>query len=208
MCNSFFMDGNKSEPAPEPGEMTAHINAFTARTSTEGSGSAGSGSAGPSSAGRLVTYEEVIEIAEYVQGNFVRLSNYAGALQPFWEAAATIAPDLGPADRAEFFAIRWGRHAPMSALYRELAGALALIDHAEDIFVGLDAVTPRETSILDVKTLGGVMQQGGDAIEVCTPNGRRVLLPRARICAADAAGAASDLCHHRPSGFSRCAQPV
>lgn len=168
MCNSFFMDGDKSEPAPEPEQITAHINAFSARTGTAAPG---------------ITFEEVIEIAEYVQGNFVRISSYAGALQPFWEAAASIAPDLGPADRAEFFAILWGNHAPMTALYRELAASLAVIDHAEDIFVGLDAVTPREASILDVKTLVNVMEPKGATIEVMTPQGRRVALPRARICA-------------------------
>jgi hypothetical protein len=58
LVNSFFMDGDKSEPAPEPATITAHLDRFSARAG------------GP--AGGL-SPEEVLEIAEYVQANFVRL---------------------------------------------------------------------------------------------------------------------------------------
>lgn len=168
LINSFFMDGDKSEPVPEPAEITAHIEAYQSRVSAPQPG---------------ITYEEVIEIAEYVQNNFVRLSSYAGALASFWEAAATIAPGLSPADRAGFLSILWGQHTQMTELFRELSDTLAQIGHAEDIHVGLNAVSPRETSILDVKTLGTVLERGGDMIEVMTPRGQRVALPRSRICA-------------------------
>lgn len=169
LANSFFMDGDRSEPAPEPHQITAHLDRFASRARP--------------GAGQGMTYEEVIEIADYVQANFLRQSSYAAALQPFWETAALLAPDLGPEDRAEFLSILWGGHAPITALYQTLAGALARIGHAEDIYVGLEAVTPRETSILDVKTLGQVMQAEGERIEICSAAGLRVSLPRAQVCA-------------------------
>ena len=171
LINSFFMDGDKSEPAPEPAEIAAHLDAFLPRAG---------GHPLPG-----MSYEEVIEISEYVEANFTRQSAYAAALKPFWETAATLAPQLAPADRAGFLAILWGRHAQMTRMFRELAVSLAQIGHAEDIHVGLDAVTPRDTSILDVKTLADVLEPAGaqDQIAVLTPSGLRTTLPRSRVCA-------------------------
>lgn len=174
LVNSFFMDGDQSEPTPEPSEIAAHIEAFTARANAHGGGVIHAG----------MTYEEVVEIEQYVESNF-RQSAHCVALKPFWEPAAMLVPQLAPADRAEFLAILWGRHAPMTRLFQELSATLAKIGHAEDVLVGLDAVTPRETSILDVKTLGAVLDPAaaGDTIDVVTQDGLRASLPRARVCA-------------------------
>lgn len=174
LINSFFMDGDQSEPTPEATDIAAHIDKFTARI--------GSVATAPTFPG--MTYEEMVEVEQYVETNF-RQSAHCAALKPFWEPAATLIAHLPPADRAEFLAILWGGHAPMTQLFRELAATLASINHAEDVFVGLDAVTPRETSILDVKTLSAVLDPAAasDTLEIVTPNGLRARLPRARVCA-------------------------
>ena len=165
LVNSFFMDGDRSEPSPEPGQIAAHLDAYKARAGA---------------ARRGLEADELYEIQDYVEGSFGREA-YAAALKPFWEEAAQVAPGLSVPDRAGFFALLWGGHQAFSDLYIRMAEALAQLDHAEEVFAGLDALVPRETSIIDVKTLSGAAD--GAPLAVATPGGRRVTLPRSVICA-------------------------
>lgn len=165
IVNSFFMDGDRSEASPEPGRIAAHLDAFKAR----------SGAARPG-----LDADDVFEIQDYVKATFGREA-YAAALKPFWEEAAQIAPGLSIPDRAAFFALIWGGHQPFADLYIRMASALAQLDHAEEVFAGLDALVPRETSIIDVKTLAGGAD--GAPLTVATPGGRQVGLDRSVICA-------------------------
>ncbi|MFK7754133.1 MAG: virulence factor SrfC family protein [Sedimentitalea sp.] len=168
ILNSFFNDGDESEPAPEPKAIAQHLDAFKSRC----------GSAQPG-----LGYDEVQEVGEYVE-NVFRKSAYGAALKPFWDEAAEIAPLLSVADRGQFFAIMWGEHAPLSDLYVQLATALAQVDHAEEVWVGLDALTPRDQSIIDVKTLTGLRGSDvGPPLKLRTPAGREVTMPRAETCA-------------------------
>ncbi len=164
LLNSFFMDGDRSEPSPEAAEIAAHLDAFKAR--------AGAGRAG-------MCQDDVHEIGEYVETAFGREA-YAVALRPFWEDAAVIAPGLSPEDRAAFFALLWGGHAALSDLYTRLAKALAQLGHVDQVFAGLDALVPRETSIIDVKTLSGAAD--GAPLAVVAADGQPVSLPRSIIC--------------------------
>ncbi len=165
LVNSFFMDGDRSEPVPEPDAIAAHLDAFKARA----------GLAQPG-----MEPDDVHDIAEYVDSVFGREA-YAAALRPFWDDAAAIAPGLSARDRADFFAILWGGHRPFSDLFARLAEALAQLDHAQEIFAGLDALVPRETSIIDVKTLSGAAD--GEPLRVVTAQGRGAALPRSVVCA-------------------------
>lgn len=165
LINSFFMDGDRSEPVPDADRIAQHLDAYKVRT----------GSVQPG-----LDRDDVHDIAEYVETVFGREA-YAAALKPFWDEAAQIAPGLGAADRAGFLSLLWGGHAPFSDLYDRLAGALAQLGHAEAVFAGLDALVPRETSIIDVKTLGGAAD--AEPLAVTTAEGRRASLPRSVICA-------------------------
>ncbi|TDX33621.1 virulence factor SrfC family protein [Rhodovulum visakhapatnamense] len=168
IVNSFYMDGDQSEPVPEPEAITAHLAAFRAKAG---------GAEVPG-----VSYEDVLEIADYVNRSFGRAA-YAAGLKTFWEDAALIAPKLAVADRAAFFAILWGGHAPLTDLYIRLGEALQKIWNAEEVHAPLAALTPRETSIIDVKTLHGLYGEAGDSLPLCLPSGARVELPRALVCA-------------------------
>ncbi|GGH21311.1 hypothetical protein SAMN05444007_102443 [Cribrihabitans marinus] len=164
LVNSFFMDGDRSEPVPEPDEIAAHLDTFRARA----------GAARPG-----LEPDDVLEIGEYVEAGFGREA-YAAALRPFWDEAAQIAPGLSAEDRAAFFALLWGGHRPFSELYARLAAALAELGHAGEVFAGLDALVPRDSSIIDVKTLSGGAD--GTPLTVSTPDGRQAALPRSVIC--------------------------
>ncbi len=164
LVNSFFMDGDRSEQVPSPTDLAAHLDQFKARS-------------GPTQPG--IDADEIHEVGDYIENLFGREA-YAAALKPLWDEAAECVPGLSLADRAAFFSVLWGGHTPFSDLYLKLGGALAQLGHSETVHVGLDALIPRETSIIDVKTLSGV----GDAapLPVLTEAGARVLLPRSVVC--------------------------
>lgn len=167
LINSFYRDGDGSEECPEPEAIAAHLESYRARMGGEAGG---------------LGIEDVFEIADYVNGTFAK-SAYALALRPFWAEAAEIAPRLGLAQRADFLAILWGGYPAFTGLYRQLAGALAQIGHAEEVHVALAALVPRETSIIDVKTLGALMDPSADSrLSLRTPDGRVQDLPRAAVC--------------------------
>jgi hypothetical protein len=168
ILNSFFMDGDQSEPPPEPADIAAQLDRFR--------GKAGSPVPG-------LTEDDVFEIAEYVETTFGRTA-YGAALRGLWDEAAGLLPRLSPGDRAAFFGIAWGGHAPLGELYATLASALARLGHVPEVHTGLDALVPRDQSIIDVKTLHGLMSEdGGGTLKVCTPTGTVVDLPRAQVCA-------------------------
>lgn len=170
IINSFYMDGDQSEVPPEPSEIAAHLDAFRPK-------------AGPAVAG--LSEDEVHEIADYLYGHpTISKSAYAASLRSFWDEAAELAPMLGPKDRAAFLEILWGGHAPLTELYITLAAGLAQIGHAEQVFAPLAALVPRETSIIDVKTLHGLFAGGTDeTLALQTAAGAAVQLPRSVVCA-------------------------
>lgn len=169
LINSFFEDGDQSEEPPTPEALAAHFSTFTSLTK-------------PADTGGL-DYEEVFEISDYVQ-NWVSKSAYAFNLSGFWDEAAEVAPRLGPEDRGKFLSILWGGYDPLTDLYIKLAKALAAIQHAEVIYAALDALQPRETSIIDVKTLHGLFApEGEDMLTVQTAAGKQSQLNRAVVTA-------------------------
>src|SRR5690606_38976750 len=64
LINSFYMDGDQSEAAPEPDDIAQHLEKFRAKAGVEVAG---------------MSFEEVLEVAEYVNTRFVRRSAYAAA---------------------------------------------------------------------------------------------------------------------------------
>ena len=168
LINSFYEDGDKSEEPPEAEVLGAHIRAFEAKMQ-------------PADAPGL-SLEDVYEIGEYVEHTFGRTA-YAAALKTFYDEAAQIAPRLAPSDRGAFLSILWGGYGPLTELYVQLAGALAQVEQAEVVHVPLAALTPRESSIIDVKTLQGLFGPGGDTLPVRAPSGRVAQLSRAMVCA-------------------------
>lgn len=169
ICNSFYMDGDQSEPSPDSALLSQHLDTFRSKAgSTEVPGT---------------SFEEVFEIRDYVQSAFGRTA-YAAALKPFWDEAATIAPFLSVRDRAAFFEILWGWHTPLTELYIKLAAALAHIGHAEIVHTQLNALIPRETSIIDVKALHALFDENPtDMLSIRVASGQIIELPRASVCA-------------------------
>lgn len=165
IINSFYMDGDQSETPLEAAQLSMHLDAFKGKSKSVMPG---------------LDLDDIYEISDYVGATFGR-SAYAAALRSFWDEAAVIAPALAIHDRAAFLSILWGGHAPLTELYLGLAQSLAEISHADEVFVGLDALVPRQTSIIDVKTLRKGDQDA--ALSLHTPGGKVVSMDRSRVCA-------------------------
>lgn len=165
LINSFYEDGDLSEEPPTPESLEAHFKAHSGKA--QGAPTGG------------LDYEEVYEIADYVQ-KWVSRSSYAFNLGGFWDEAAELAPRLSPEDRGQFLAILWGGYEPLTNLYIKLSKALATINHAEVIYASLDSLQPRETSIIDVNTLSGLFgPENEDMLSIQTAAGQNGQLNRA-----------------------------
>ncbi|MFK7744485.1 MAG: putative virulence factor [Roseobacter sp.] len=169
IINSFYEDGDQSEPPLEPEDLAAHF--------AEHSGKAGAGDV-PG-----LSFEEVYEIAEYVENTFGKVA-YASNLRGFWDEAASLAPRMSVADRGAFMSILWGGYPALTDLYIKLSSALTLIDNAEEVYAPLDALQPREKSIIDVNTLSGLFHpDSDDMLSIRTPDGKVAQIKRAVVCA-------------------------
>lgn len=169
IINSFFEDGDQSEEAPSPDSLQAHFAAHGSKAGQAETPGLG--------------FEEVYEIAEYVEKTFGKTA-YAAGLSGFWDDAAEMAPKMSAPDRGAFLSILWGGYKPLTELYVKLVRALETINHAEVIYAPLDALQPRETSIIDVNTLQGLFgPETDDQLTIQTAAGQKAPLNRAIITA-------------------------
>lgn len=167
LANTFLMDGDQSEEPPTAEEI-AKLSGAHARPKTVGIG---------------MSAEDVWDIREYLEKGFSRAA-YVAALKPFWDEAAEIAPALSLADRAAFLSLLWGRHQFFTDLYVTLGKALAETGHATEVFAGMNALIPREESIIDVKTLAGLDKECFDnTVELRTAAGTSTTLPKPIVAA-------------------------
>ena len=170
LINSFAEDGDNMETPPSAEELERLLE--TAR-----------GQAGPS--GQAVTIEEMWDVQDYVASHFGHLAYFA-SLADYWNRAAGLVPRVNLATRAGLLAVLWGRHAPLTDLYLALAGHLEALGGVRDAFVPLEALIPRETSIIDVQTLkdlDGKAHGSLDPVEVTTGEGAVARIGRGHLCA-------------------------
>ena len=169
LANTFFLDGDQRKvPVPEPEALSALVKQLQAR------------STGAPRTG--MTTEDVWDIQEYCEATFDGTRG-VDALRGYWDEAARLAPQLGPSDRASLLEPLWGSLPQFTELYRQLAGALDQLGFATEAFCPLDALLPRENSIIDVQTLSGLGQPDQAMLEVRTGAGVTVKLPRPLVTA-------------------------
>jgi hypothetical protein len=167
LANSYFFDGDQTkESVPDPGRLSSALSALARRA--------------PVPSG--LTEDDVLDLEEYCQKHFggARLLD---ALGRFWEDARRLVPQLDLAGRAELFSMLWGGHAPFTRIYTALADAIVKLGRPDEAFAPIAALIPRTGSILDVATLAGLADEGGDAVDLRSASGAQVRLPRARAAA-------------------------
>jgi hypothetical protein len=166
--NSFFFDGDqKKRPPLKPETVLAVLDAARKRV-------------GPKNT--AVTEEDMWDLQDYFEKQFSGLA-YIETLSAYWEEAAEVAPMLSVRDQAALFSVLWGGIGQFTELYIELVSALEQIGYAKVAYCPIDALIPREKSIIDVATLHGLGKSEGDGLAIRSMNGPSVSLPRAVITA-------------------------
>ncbi|MBE2294090.1 MAG: hypothetical protein IAF00_04035, partial [Phycisphaerales bacterium] len=77
----------------------------------------------------------------------------------------------------------WGGVEAFSQLYTRLYTGLQGLNFASEACAGLDALLPREQSLIDVQTLKGLGTGGGGVLSLTGAGGARVTLPRNEVAA-------------------------
>ncbi len=130
-----------------------------------------------------LTADDVYDLQAYFERYFKGYERIRLLRHGFWERAAQLAPHLRIQDRAHLFGIIWGTVETLNQLYVQLYAGLQGLNFACDAYAGLDALLPREKSIIDVQSLQGLGAKGGETLALTGANGARVSLPRSTVTA-------------------------
>jgi hypothetical protein len=133
------------------------------------------------------------EITLYDLGEYFQ-SNFKSRIEPlsrvgYWDGVIATAGRLRLEKRAKLYAMLWGNLDAFTALFVELIRTLELLGFAQEARAELDALVPRERSIIDVTMLQqlGTAQDKADPISVRPLAGEAlgapVQLPRAAVTA-------------------------
>ncbi len=130
-----------------------------------------------------LTADDVYDLQTYFERYFKGQERIRLLRHGYWEQAAQLAPRLRIQDRARLFGVIWGEVEAFSQLYTRLYGGLQGLNFASDACAGLEALLPREQSIIDVATLKGLGTGSGGTLALIGSNGARVTLPRSEVTA-------------------------
>jgi hypothetical protein len=168
--NTYYADFVHDDiPDPDPSAISKRLDELSARAR------------GPQGDG--LDLDGMTELDEYFWRNFRGNGRVKVLRTTYWPRAVELAPKLAIEDRAQLFATVWGDTPAFTDLYRRLYQALAALGFAKEAFCGLDALVPRERSIIDVATLAGLAADGDDQLDVVNAEGRRARWPRATAAA-------------------------
>jgi len=95
--------------------------------------------------------DDVLDLIEYFDTFFAGVT--AELRTEYWREAIELAPRLSGRDRAKLWSVLWYDFQPFTDLYLTLYEGLEKLAHAPEALLGMDALIPREKSIIDVLTL-------------------------------------------------------
>ncbi len=168
--NTFYLDGDPNTfPAPDPAAVHERLSELAKAAQAEPTDVLGA--------------DDVFDLQEYFEKQFPTAPRLRALGPNFWTQAARLAPRLKRPERAQLFALLWADVEQLTELYKRLLAALSELGHAPEAFAPLDALVPREHSIIDVRTLYDLGKDSGERLKLLTPEGKQVALPRAEVCA-------------------------
>jgi hypothetical protein len=133
-----------------------------------------------------LTQDDVEDLAEYFHRHFHNnpLLQHLESVG-YWPRAVELAPRLGIAERATLFAVLWGDTTRFTDLYAQLVGELAKLQFVGVVHCGLDALVPRERSLIDVRRLFsiGKPQDPSETLRVTLASGAQIMIGRALLAA-------------------------
>ncbi len=169
--NSFLEDFNRDKVAPLAAEALArHLSGLSARAR--------------SAPTKGMDEDLVFDLQEYFEKYFRGHPVILSLGSAYWREAAALAPSLSVSDRAELFAPLWNLIPAYTATARRLTEALEVLGDPDEAFLPLDALLPREISVINVDTLATLAApDSGKPLTVSTRAGRSASLPRAVVTA-------------------------
>lgn len=183
LANTYYSDCEHKEAPDESALLAAldkleqqHASALHARPPHEASPLA----------------DNMEELQEYVDKNFASRPRVQILQKCFWARARTLAPVLSVADLNTMLGLIWDNVPAFDALFARLSAALHSLDNADVAYCPLDALVPRQQSIIDVallKGLGAIIDNVPDNADTPAPlnlmgsTGRSASLPRALVAA-------------------------
>lgn len=129
-----------------------------------------------------VTLDDFEELREYLAGDFRAKARVQELERSYWDEALKLGPKLDLEGRIRLYALIWDEVEEFTGLLRRLLSAVEELGHPETCFCSLDALLPREKSIIDVATLAGLDSPEAD-LDVAAPQGKKLKLPRAIVTA-------------------------
>jgi hypothetical protein len=130
--------------------------------------------------------DDVLDLIEYFDTFFAGVT--AELRTEYWREAIELAPRLSGRDRARLWSVLWYDFQPFTDLYLTLYEGLEKLAFAPEALLGMDALIPREKSIIDVLTLDRLGADATDTLLVRPKqaDGRTspdASLPRSLVCA-------------------------
>jgi len=123
--------------------------------------------------------DDVLDLIEYFDTFFAGVTSELRT--DFWREAIDLAPRLSGRDRAKLWSVLWYDFQPFTDLYLTLYEGLEKLAFAPEALLGMDALIPREKSIVDVLTLDKLGADAGDTLLVRPKQADRQTLPDARL---------------------------
>lgn len=130
--------------------------------------------------------DDVLDLIEYFDTFFAGVT--AELRIDYWREAIELAPRLSGRDRARLWSVLWYDFQPFTDLYLTLYDGLHKLGFAPEALLGMDALIPREKSIVDVLTLDRLGADDDDTLRVRPKRADGVStadakLPRSLVCA-------------------------
>lgn len=138
--------------------------------------------AGPAPTGGM-TVDDIEDLREYFEQELSPSELLRGLGPAYWARAADIIPRLPPGRRAEAYAPLWNGTAAFTRVAQLLTAALAQLGFPGMAFCGLDALMPRDTSVLDADMVFGLGEAQRGPLRVVAPDGTAATLDRAVVAA-------------------------
>lgn len=131
-----------------------------------------------------ITLNVMEDLREYVNTTFGDKARPAALEEVYWNEAVALAPKLCRDDRVRLYGIIWEDVAEFSDMLDQLLADLEKLEYAEEIFCSMNALLPREASIIDVETLGKKdFPNAKPGVNVCTRSGKLAEITRKNLTA-------------------------
>ncbi|MDR3363308.1 MAG: putative virulence factor [Desulfovibrio sp.] len=169
IANTYYADCEHKEE-PDDAAITGALDAVQAR---QGTGAA------------HIDLDALEDLQEYLTKNFQAKPRMQALNRVFWPRALELGQKLGLYDRAKLYSLIWDEIPQFTDLLCLLLQALEKLEYAADAFCGLDALIPRNGSIIDVAMLAGLGENAAEPeLQICNNRGGKpVALPRSVVTA-------------------------